>query len=193
MALLVLPEDVSYPPRPSRRAPAIRPPIRALLHGGRASWHPGAVIKVGQKAPEFRVKTTSGEEVTNDTYRGKILVLYFFPKAFTTGCTIESKQFRDAAPELRALGAEVVGVSVDSLETQCAFAKSFDATFDMIGDQDKAVSRAFDVLWPLIGKAQRVTFVMDGEGVVRAVFHHEVLVGRHLDDVRTFVQKLTAK
>lgn len=155
--------------------------VRAILAG---------VIKVGQKAPEFRVKTTSGEEVTNETFRGKTLVLYFFPKAFTTGCTIESKQFRDAAPELRELGAEVLGVSVDSLETQCAFAKSLDATFAMIGDEDKKLSRSFDVLWPILGKSQRVTFVIDGEGVVRATFHHEILVGKHLDEVRAFVKKL---
>lgn len=148
------------------------------------------MIKVGQRAPEFRVKTTSGEEVTNETFRGKTLVLYFFPKAFTTGCTIESKQFRDAAPELRELGAEVLGVSVDSLETQCAFAKSLDATFAMIGDEDKKLSRSFDVLWPILGKSQRVTFVIDGEGVVRATFHHEILVGKHLDEVRAFVKKL---
>ncbi|MBK8259139.1 MAG: peroxiredoxin [Polyangiaceae bacterium] len=150
------------------------------------------MIKVGEKAPAFRVKTTNGDVVTNETYRGKILVLYFFPKAFTTGCTIETKQFVDATPELSELGAEVVGVSVDSLETQCEFAKSVNATFSMIGDQDKAVSRAFDVLWPIIGKAQRVTYVIDREGVVREVFHHEVLVGKHLADVRAAVKRLSA-
>lgn len=151
------------------------------------------VIKVGEKAPAFRVRTTNGEEVTNETYSGKILVLYFFPKAFTTGCTIESKQFRDAGPELRELGAEVVGVSVDSLETQCEFAKSIQADFAMIGDDDRAVSRAFDVLWPLIGKAQRVTYVIDGGGVVRGVFHHEVRVGKHLADVRALVQEMSRR
>lgn len=151
------------------------------------------MIQVGEKAPRFSVKTTSGEEVTNDTFRGKVLVLYFFPKAFTTGCTIESKQFRDAVPELRELGAEVVGVSVDSLETQCEFAKSIRATFPMIGDEDRSVSRAFDVLWPLIGKAQRVTYVIDREGIVRGVFHHEVRVGKHLADARALVEQLARK
>jgi len=151
------------------------------------------VIKVGQRAPEFRVKTTNGEDVQNATFSGKILVLYFFPKAFTTGCTIETKQFRDAAPELHDLGAEVVGVSVDSLETQCAFAKSLDATFAMIGDEDKKVSKAFDVLWPIIGKSQRVTFVIDGEGIVRDVFHHEILVNKHLGEVREAVKRLSRK
>lgn len=151
------------------------------------------MIKVGERAPEFRVRTTTGDEVTNETYRGKTLVLYFFPKAFTTGCTIESKQFRDAAPELHELGAEVVGVSTDSLSTQCAFAKSLDASFAMIGDEDKKVSKAFDVLWPILGKSQRVTFVIDGDGVVRGTFHHEILVGKHLDDVRALVKQLAAK
>lgn len=148
------------------------------------------MIKVGERAPAFRVKTTLGDEVTNETFHGKILVLYFFPKAFTAGCTIETKQFRDAAPELRELGAEVIGVSVDSLETQCAFAKSLEATFAMVGDRDKQVSRAFDVLWPIIGKAQRVTFVIDREGIVRDVFHHEVMVNKHLSDVRESVKRL---
>lgn len=151
------------------------------------------MITVGKKAPAFSVKTTNGEQVTNETYRGKILVLYFFPKAFTTGCTIESKQFRDAAPELRDSGAEVVGVSVDSLERQCEFAKSIQADFAMIGDDDRAVSKAFDVLWPLIGKAQRVTYVIDGEGIVRGVFHHEVRVGKHLEDVRALIKQLASK
>jgi peroxiredoxin Q/BCP len=151
------------------------------------------VIKVGEKAPAFRVKTTTGEEITNETYRGKILVIYFFPKAFTTGCTIESKQFRDATPELREAGAEVVGVSVDSLETQCEFAKSLRADFPMIGDDDRKVSKAFDVLWPLIGKAQRVTYVIDREGVVRGVFHHEVRVGKHLGDAQALVKELNGK
>lgn len=155
--------------------------------------HGARVIKVGEKAPRFSVETTTGEVVTNETYRGKILVIYFFPKAFTTGCTIESKQFRDAAPELREAGAEVVGVSVDSLATQCEFAKSIRAEFAMIGDEDRTVSRAFDVLWPLIGKAQRVTYVIDGEGIVRGVFHHEVRVGKHLEDVQRLVKELSRK
>jgi peroxiredoxin len=151
------------------------------------------VIKVGEKAPRFSVKTTEGEDVTNDTYKGRILVIYFFPKAFTTGCTIESKQFSGAAPELRELGAAVVGVSVDSHQTQCEFAKSLNANFAMVGDEDRRVSKAFDVLWPLIGKAQRVTYVIDGEGIVRGVFHHEVRVGKHLADVQELVQKLARK
>ena len=164
-----------------------------ILFNEARPWQGARVIQVGERAPAFRVKTTNGDEVTNDTYRGKILVLYFFPKAFTPGCTIETKQFRDLAPELQEMGAEVVGVSVDSLETQCAFAKSVEATFAMIGDRDKSVSKAFDVLWPIIGKAQRVTFVIDPEGVVRDVFHHEVLVTKHIADVRAAVKRLTGK
>jgi peroxiredoxin Q/BCP len=149
------------------------------------------VIKVGEKAPSFSVTTTTGEEVTNETFRGKILVLFFFPKAFTTGCTIESKQFRNAAPELRELGAEVVGVSADSLETQCEFAQSVRANYAMVGDEDRAVSKAFDVLWPLIGKARRVTYVIDREGIVRGVFHHEVRVSKHVEAVQELVAQLS--
>jgi peroxiredoxin Q/BCP len=92
-----------------------------------------------------------------------------------------------------ALGGEVVGVSVDDLETQCAFAESVRAGFPMIADDDRSISRAFGVAWPLIKLAQRVTFVIDGAGYVRGVFHHEFQISKHLDESLALLKEMQAK
>jgi peroxiredoxin len=148
------------------------------------------MLKVGDPAPHFRVKTTTGEEVSLDALRGKLVVVYFFPKAFTPGCKRETIRFRDAYPDIQALGGEVVGVSVDDYETQCDFAASTKATFPMVGDGDKEISRQFGVLRPWLRLDRRVTFVLDRDGVVRGVFEHEFQISRHLDDVLHLLERL---
>jgi peroxiredoxin Q/BCP len=149
------------------------------------------MLKVGDRAPAFQAQTTTGVRVDLEAFQGKWLVLYFFPKAFTPGCTAEAKRFRDNQPELAALGAEVLGVSHDDLETQCHFAKSTAVGFPLVGDADRALSRAFGVGRALLPFDKRATFVIDPKGVVRAVFHHEFQISRHLDDVLNFLQRET--
>lgn len=151
------------------------------------------MLKVGDKVPDFSVETTAGQAFTLSEHRGKILVVYFFPKAFTPGCTRESKRFRDAYPDYKALDCEVLGVSVDDHATQCEFAESMRVTFPMAADKDKKLSRLFGVLWPILGIDRRVTFVVDGEGVVRGVFSHEFQILKHLDESLALVRELHAK
>src|SRR5262249_54967597 len=122
-------------------------------------------------------------------FRGKPVVIYFFPKAFTIGCTIETRHFRDNYNELRALGAEVIGISADKFDEQCRFATDNKTPFPLVGDADNRICAAYGVLWPLIKIPQRITFIVDEEGVVQAVFHHEVQISRHLDDVREYLEK----
>ena len=148
------------------------------------------MLKVGDRAPDFTARTTDDREVTLSGLRGKNVVLYFFPKAFTTGCTIEAKQFRDASPDLQAFGAEVFGVSTDEHERQCEFATSIKAASPMIGDADSRISKSFGILWPILGLARRVTFVIDREGVIRGVFHHELQVGKHVDGALELLRRL---
>lgn len=150
------------------------------------------MLKVGDRAPPFEVKATDGRTLTAETLRGKPYVLYFFPKSFTPGCTIETKHFRDAYPDLRKLGVEVIGVSADGHETQCDFAQSTGATFPMVGDSDGQLIESFDVKWPIFRRAMRVTYVVDGEGLVRGVFHHELDVKKHLADVKSALEKLSS-
>jgi peroxiredoxin len=148
------------------------------------------MVREGDRAPEWQAKTTDGRTLSSSDLRGKPYVMFFFPKAFTSGCTVETKQFAVAYPELAGLGVEVIGVSSDEHETQCRFAESTGAKFPMIGDSDRALAKAFGVLWPLLPLAKRVTFVVDASGVVRGVFRHELAVDKHLGDVRKAIASL---
>lgn len=142
------------------------------------------MLKVGDQAPDFSATTTTGKTLKLGELRGKRVVMFFFPKAFTTGCTVETRRFRDHYSELSALGAEVVGVSVDSTQTQCEFANKEGVHFPMIGDESRSIGRSYDVMWPLLNVNQRVTYVIGPDGRIEAVFHHELLVGKHLEGVQ---------
>jgi peroxiredoxin len=141
------------------------------------------VLKAGDIAPDFAAAATDGRRVRLADLRGRPVVLYFFPKAFTPNCTTETIRFRDNYPELRELGAEVLGVSTDGLDTQCRFATRHQVTFPLIGDADRRICRDYGVLWALIPLAKRVTFVIDENGVIERVLHHEFQVSKHLDGV----------
>ncbi len=146
------------------------------------------MLKVGEKAPSLDGETSTGTRVSLETLRGKWVVVYFYPKANTTGCTIETKRFRDGYDDIRALGAEVVGVSVDGLEKQCEFANEHKVTFPLVADPTKAISKAYGVVWPILGLDRRATFVVDPKGVIAAVFHYELRIGQHLDQVMRFLR-----
>jgi len=148
------------------------------------------VLKVGERAPDFTARTTEGDVLSLSALRGRHVVLYFFPKAFTPGCTRETVRFRDAVPDIRALGGTVVGVSVDDHETQCEFAESTKASFPLIADPEHTLSRLYGVLRPFLKLAKRVTYVIDPEGVIRGVFEHEFQISRHLDGVLLLLEKL---
>lgn len=123
------------------------------------------MIAVGEKAPEFDAPTTSGTRLSLSSLRGRPFVLYFFPKADTPGCTVESKGFRDEYPRYRAKNVEVVGVSVDPMDAQCAFQEKYSLPFPMIADESKEVAERFGVLGPS-GRARRVSFFIDPKGSV---------------------------
>jgi thioredoxin-dependent peroxiredoxin len=141
------------------------------------------MLKVGDLAPAIDAMTNTGQRFVLSEQRGICTIIYFFPKAFTPGCTTETKAFRDNYVELEIVGANLVGISTDSLATQCDFAKSTRAPFPLIGDDDGAISRAYDVLWPILNVPQRVTYVIDKAQVIEAVFRHEVDIKAHRDDV----------
>jgi thioredoxin-dependent peroxiredoxin len=149
--------------------------------------------RVGDVAPDFTARTTKGELVTLSSLRGNHVVLYFFPKAFTPGCTRQTQRFRDAHADIVELGGMVLGVSVDDFETQCDFAAAMQASFPMIGDEDLSVSQLYGVLRPFLKLAKRVTFVIDRDGVVRGVFEHEFQISKHLDAVLHLLERLRSE
>jgi len=150
------------------------------------------MLNVGDVAPPIDAPGSDGKRFVLYEQGGLCTVIYFFPKAFTPGCTTETKTFRLNFTELELAGATVVGVSTDDTQTQCRFADSIGVPFPIVGDPERSICRAYDVLWPLVGLAQRVTYVVGppqgGSGrVVEAVFHHEFKIGAHRDDVLRFV------
>jgi thioredoxin-dependent peroxiredoxin len=163
---------------------------RCLLRSPPSKVYCRAMLKRGDAAPAFSAPTTGGPIVSLSSLRGKIVVLYFYRRAITRNCTVETKGFRDNYEELRALGAEVVGVSPDEMGTQCSFARELGVTFPLIADSDRAICRSYDVQFAFLPLVHRVTYVIDRDGVVAGVFNHEFQVLKHLDEVLRFVHEM---
>ena len=148
----------------------------------------GAALKVGQKAPDFTVSNDAGEKVKLSEYKGKKVVLYFYPKDDTPGCTVEACAFRDGIDEIKRRGAVVIGVSTDSVESHKKFKKKFDLNFPLLADTDKKIAEAYGT-WKeksMYGKKymgiERTTFIIDEQGKVSHIFP-KVKVQEHYDEV----------
>jgi peroxiredoxin Q/BCP len=138
------------------------------------------MLKVGSPAPAFEARLHSGELFRlADLYGKNHLVLYFYPRDFTYGCTKEACAFRDQQDEISRLSAVVIGVSRDSPEQHLEFARTHRLRFPLISDPDLSLARTYEVatVKPLFVK--RVTYVIDSSGLIRGVFHHEVFVANH--------------
>ena len=133
-------------------------------------------LMVGSKAPAFKVKDQDGKTVSLADFRGKKLVLYFYPKDDTPGCTKEACAFRDAVAQLRKLGAEVAGVSFDSPASHAKFRAKYKLPFALLADEQKKVAEAYGVYVEKImyGKKRmgirRSTFVIGPDGRIAAIF-----------------------
>jgi thioredoxin-dependent peroxiredoxin len=123
------------------------------------------MIAIGDTAPDFEAPDHAGTPFRFSSLRGAPVVLYFYPKADTPGCTIESKGFRDVYKDYQAKKVRVVGVSTDDCPAQQAFRSKYGLPFPLIADSSKAVATAYGVLSPR-GNARRVTFLVDAGGKV---------------------------
>jgi len=131
---------------------------------------------IGEKAPGFSLLDSTGRTVNLKDFRGKKIVLYFYPKDQTPGCTKEACSFNDRIAEFRKHGAVVLGVSADGVESHAKFAERYGLRFPLLSDPDKKVIKAYGV-WKkksLYGKEfmgiERTTFVIDEDGLIQAVF-----------------------
>ncbi len=122
--------------------------------------------RVGQPAPDFRLQDQKGEWHTLATHAGKWLVLYFYPKDFTPGCTTEVCAFRDDIVALRKAGADVLGVSLDDVKSHAEFAEKYHVPFPLLSDADQGTAKAYGVLVSRLGVnfARRETFLIDPSG-----------------------------
>ena len=155
------------------------------------------MLAEGQKAPEFMLPATGGKTISLAEFKGlKNVVLYFYPKDDTPGCTKEACFFRDVMSEFEAAGAVILGVSIDSMKSHESFAAKHHLLFPLLSDEQKAVSTAYGVFKEksMYGKTflgvERTTFAIDKEGVVRKVWPR-VKVEGHIDEVLEFVKALS--
>jgi peroxiredoxin Q/BCP len=123
---------------------------------------------VGQPAPTFTLPSQTGEQISLDSYRGKWVVLYFYPKDMTTGCTIEAHKFQDALPQFEAKNAVILGVSVDTVDSHKQFCTKDGLTFHLLADPDHKVVSEYGSLGGFNGMifASRNTFLIDPQGKI---------------------------
>lgn len=151
------------------------------------------VPQVGQLAPDFALQDQSGKLQKLADFRGKWLVLYFYPKDQTPHCTTEACQFRDDIFKIRALGAAVVGVSVDNAESHAEFARKYGLPFPLLADKNGTVAARYGSITDLlvIKFAKRNTFIIDPQGKVAKVYE-SVNAARHATQVVTDLEALQA-
>ena len=148
---------------------------------------------IGKPAPDFTLPSTSGEPVTLKSFKGKkTVVLYFYPKDETPGCTREAKDFRDHAAELERLGVVILGVSTDPMDSHLRFKEKHKLPFTLLSDEDAAVSKMYGVYKQknVYGKKsmgiERTTFVIDKTGRI-ATAYPKVKVEGHIQEILSFV------
>src|ERR1700759_1198914 len=148
-------------------------------------------IQVGDKAPDFTLPAQNGEPVRlSDRLGQRVVVLYFYPKDETSGCTAEACAFRDSYEVFAQAGAEVIGVSSDSVDRHAAFADHHKLPFTLVSDEGGRVRKAYGVPALLGVVPGRVTYVIDRAGVVRHVFNSMTNIGRHVNDALEVVKTL---
>jgi thioredoxin-dependent peroxiredoxin len=146
--------------------------------------------------PDFSAEMTSGRTFKLSDYRGKNLVLYFYPKDNTPGCTTEGMQFRDLYPDFQAANTEIFGISRDSIRSHEGFRAKLAMPFELISDPDETVCNLFNVMRMknMYGKnvrgVERSTFVIDGNGTLVKEWRG-VKVPGHIDEVLEFVKSLS--
>jgi peroxiredoxin len=152
-------------------------------------------LDVGDSIPDFTLPTDSGGTVSSADISGKTVVLYFYPKDNTSGCTKQAQAFRDALGGFESAGATVVGVSPDGVASHDKFKGKHDLNFALVADEDKSLCEAFGV-WKeksMYGKkymgVERSTFLIDGKGVIRRAWR-KVKVPGHAEEVLQAVRDL---
>ncbi|USR89842.1 peroxiredoxin [Phormidium yuhuli AB48] len=140
-------------------------------------------INVGDRAPNFTLKNQNGESVSLSDFKGeKAVVLYFYPKDDTPGCTAESCAFRDSYTTFSDAGAEVIGISGDSVSSHKQFAQKHNLPFTLLSDQGNQVRKLYGVPATLFILPGRVTYVIDKEGIVRHIFNSQLDFQGHINE-----------
>lgn len=151
-------------------------------------------IQVGDRAPDFSLATQTGETITLSQFAGKQpVVLYFYPKDDTPGCTIEACTFRDSYQDFQEAGAVVIGVSSDSIDSHKAFASKYSLPFYLASDSKGELRKAYGVPNALFVLPGRVTYVIDKDGIVRHQFNDMLNAKGHVTEALKTLQSLAIR
>ncbi|WAA08781.1 thioredoxin-dependent thiol peroxidase [Fervidibacillus albus] len=151
-------------------------------------------VKLGEKAPDFQAVATNGEIVRLSQFQGKNVVLYFYPKDMTPGCTTEACDFRDAHEKFSELNAVILGVSTDPIERHKRFMEKYDLPFLLLSDEDHRIAETFGVWKPkkMFGKEymgiERSTFIIDRDQTVVKEWR-KVKVKGHVEEALSFIKE----
>lgn len=172
------------------------PRSNKIVSGIRASWRNSLVVRIcviilgylaisptlaeesdmqiGMPAPAFTLQDQNAVQRNLADYRGHWVVLYFYPKDDTPGCTTEACHFRDDYIEIKKLGADILGVSIDSEKSHAAFARKFSLPFPLLADKDGAVAKQYGALWGIwpVRFARRHTFLINPEGTIARIYRN---------------------
>lgn len=150
---------------------------------------------IGKPAPDFTLATDTGETVSLADYTGSNVVLFFYPKDDTPGCTTEACEFRESLPRFAKDNAVILGISPDDVKSHARFKAKYDLTFTLLADTEKTAAEAYGV-WKeksMYGRkymgVERTTFLIDGKGVLRHVFE-KVKPAGHADEVAAAIAAL---
>ena len=147
------------------------------------------MLEVGSRAPDFTVTLGSGERFTLSENQGRNVVLFFYPRAFTLGCTVEVGGFRDHHDDL-SIHAVVIGISTDSVDRLKRFGDAVETPFGLGSDAAGDIRRLYDVQRRFGLGTSRVTYVIDGDGVIRDVFHNEIVMSSHVQNALRKLESL---
>lgn len=153
------------------------------------------MLAVGDKAPEFEAPCGDGRQLRLRDFRGRRhVVLYFFPKDFTPGCTKEACSFRDHRAEVAGLDGEIIGVSLDTVDKHASFADKYKLPYPLVSDRDGMIAKKYGVArlggWL---PTKRVTFVIDKQGVVQNIIQSEFSIDMHIDQALETLKTLEEK
>ncbi|MCS7294683.1 MAG: peroxiredoxin [Chloroflexota bacterium] len=150
------------------------------------------MLRPGTPAPDFTATLDDGSTFRLADERGKRhVVLYFYPKDFTPGCTAQACSFRDNYDAIRARGAVVIGVSADDTVSHARFRERHALPFPLISDPERRLHELYDVKGWLPFLPPRVTYVIDREGIIRAALRHDLRVSAHVPEVLAALDRLT--
>lgn len=149
------------------------------------------MLQAGEKAPDFLLADGEGKMRQSSEWHGRWLVLYFYPRDDTPGCTAEAKAFNERLPELVALNAQVVGVSVDDVDSHRSFATSLGLKFPLLADTDGTVSRRYGALndFAIVKFAKRHTYLIGPDGRIAKIYR-DVDPARHAGEIIADLQRL---